>query len=156
MIEPDYLFFINTIERRACLNLYRKFSVTNQQVSILSGLSTYFIIHNVRAVQLQKFARWSGAGPAMVRIIQSQARGLLESGALHKVGYKMQPGKFNSVSLSEYGIRLLDAYYFEVSKLSDQYDFRNNSKTYKDVGIHSSKLQETLPMYNIGTKGRDD
>lgn len=149
-------FYLSALEMRACLNLYRKTGITNKQIQILYGFSAWMLLHDKKRVNLKKYCEWSGAGPAMNRIIKSQLSGLVDCGALHKIGYKMQPGKFGTFVITAFGVRILEAYEKELEALSNKYKGRDKKPGYKSLAIHSANLEEAFPMYYIGEKGRDD
>jgi len=155
-IDINEFFYLSTLENRACLNMYRKTGVTNKQIQILYGFSTYMLLMNRKSVGLASFCEWTGAGPAMVRIIKSQLKGLIEKGAVHEIAYRTRPQKFLSYSISEFGTRLIELYENELEAVNSKYKERNLKPGYKSLKIHSSKLEETLPLYIVGSRGRDD
>jgi hypothetical protein len=155
-INIDEFFYLSTLENRAGLNMYRKTGITNKQVQILYGFATYMLLMDRKSVGFASYCQWCGAGPAMVRILQSQLKGLIENGAIHEIAYKKNPKKFLTYSISEFGTRLLEIYQNELEAVNSKYVDRNLKAGYKSLKIHSSKLEETLPMYIVGTRGRDE
>ncbi len=156
VIKIDEFFYLSSLESRAGLNMYRKTGITNKQIQILYGFSTYMLLKGKKSVGLSNYCHWVGAGSAMVRIIKSQLNGLIDRGAVHQVSYKRQPNKSVGYSISAYGTRLLELYENELKAVDAKYKDRNLKPGYKSLEIHSSKVEETLPLYILGTRGRDE
>jgi hypothetical protein len=154
--DSDEFFFIAFLNRQAGRAIYKKFRVNSKELELLAGLSTYLVLSDKKACALTSYSSFNHSGVGLIKKQNGYLKGLINKGLLHVVGYKMQPGRYNSVALTSYGSKVLEAFYSEAEKIRAKHKDRFTKLGFKDIGFHASEVESALPWYTLHSAGRDE
>jgi hypothetical protein len=154
MMTADEVFFMSGVELKASREVYRKHRINRQELNLLCCLTTVLSLKKRKAIAMTKLFEWLGVGTGWVGKAQGYIFGLHKKGCIHKLDYVRNGKSGNSLAITEYGARVLELYFKTVSEIEQQKPAKY--PTYKSNAVHSSRVQEDLPLYILRSPGRDE
>lgn len=154
MLTPDQVFFMSGVELKASREVYRKFKVNRQELNLLCALTTVLSLKKRRAIAVSALFQWLGVGQGWQAKAQGYVFGLAAKGCVHRLDYNRNGKTGNSLAITDFGARVLELYFSQVEKI--EREAPAVYPTYKQNSVHSSKVLEALPSYNLRQSGRDE
>jgi len=149
--RADDFFYMGSIEFRASKVILTRFKINRYELHMLCSLAAYLQLHEKKAVGRKVLTDWLGLSYAMEKKGWGYIGGLIAKGAIHQMAWRTKNvGNGNSLAISTYGGKILEAYWNEIHRLEQLDKARKSLPGYQDIIV-----SEPLPGYTIRQLGRD-
>jgi hypothetical protein len=146
MLKADDLFYYSGIEKKASKVVYHLYRVNRHELNMLASLAAYLQLHGKRIVGRKIFTDWLGLNYGLEKRCWAYIGGLIDKGCLHRLAFRRPDG--NSLAISQYGIRVLEAFYQAVAEQEKKDKHRSGS--FRDLPINTNSLPNGYILKQAG------
>lgn len=144
MYQADQFFYMQAVERKAAAVVYKRFGINRYELNMLASLSAYLCLKDKRIISRKIFTDWLGLGYKEEKRCWVYLQHLVRKGVIHRLAYRRPDG--NSLAISEYGIRILDAFYQALSELEQ----RVPDRSYTGLALDTGNLPDGYTLKQAG------
>jgi hypothetical protein len=146
--KADDLFYISGIEKKASKVVYHRFRVNRHELNMLASLAAYLQLHGKQIIGRKVFTDWLGLNYGLEKRCWAYLSGLIDKGCLHRLAFRRPDG--NSLAISEYGIKVLDAFYQAIALQARIDKPRRPGVGFRDLPINLNALPDGYTLKQAG------